>query len=245
MYRTIIVDDESHALDTLNFYIKKTPYLVSGGAYENPLDALPELNGPQPPQIAFLDIDMPELSGLALAELVKKETKVIFTSAHRQYALDAFGVDAAGFLLKPFSYEDFLKTVQKVCSHIQENDQNITEKPIFFSGNAKGKYIKIHSEQIIHIEAMLNYIKIYTTNSPKAEIIYLTLKEVEDEILGVRLVRVHRSFVINLTHLERIEGNQLVMSNGKVITIGNTYKEYFFNYLKGHTVRTKQKGLNK
>lgn len=239
-YNVIIVDDEFHAIDTLCQYIERVPNLALIGTYENPLKALEILGSLQSPQIAFLDIDMPELSGLTLAENIRSDTHVIFTTAHEQYALNAFGLDASGYLLKPFSFEDFLKTVQKVCIRINKSDQ-LVSKPLFFNGNSKGRYIKIMSDDIIYLEALLNYTQIYTTTKSSAHVIYLGLKEVGPELFGTNLIRVHRSFVINTSHLELIEGNRLTMSNGKVITLGGNYREAFFAYLHRYAIKTKQK----
>jgi len=235
-YKAIIVDDEAHALATLSTYIQKTPNLSLCGAYENPLDALEVLSGNQPPDIAFLDIDMPELSGLALADLAGSDVHIVFISAHEQYSLAAFGVNASGYLLKPFSFENFLKTVQNVSSRMAKVKIPVPADPFFFKTSIKGKYIRIMSDQIIYIEAMLNYVKIYTTSSETPKVIYLSLKEAETKLEGTHLVRVNRSFVINTIFLELVDGNSLTMSNGKKIGLGPSYKTSFNTYLKSNTI---------
>ncbi|WP_449436746.1 LytR/AlgR family response regulator transcription factor [Pedobacter steynii] len=239
-YKAIIVDDEVHALDTLRSYIQKTPSLRLGGSYENPLEALEILSGNQPPDIAFLDIDMPELSGLVLAKLTSSKVQVVFTSAHEQYALDAFGVNAVDYLLKPFSFERFLITVQKVCKKITKAETPITSMPLFFKANVKGKIIRIMSDKITYIEAMLNYIKIYTIISETPKIIYLSLKEAESKLGGTNLIRINRSFVINTTFLEVVEGNRITMSNGERFIVGPSYKTSFHAYLNANTIGGKQ-----
>jgi len=235
-YKTIIVDDETHALATLGSYIEKTPNLVLYRAYENPLDALAILSGNQPPDIAFLDIDMPELSGLALADLANSDVRVVFTSAHEQYALEAFGVHASGYLLKPFSFEKFLSTVQKVCKRIDKEEISVADKPAFFKVSVKGKFIRIMIDQITFIEAMLNYVKIHTTGSDAPKVIYLSLKEAETKLRGTHLIRVSRSFIINTIFLETVDGNSLTMSNGQKIGLGPSYKISFYTYLKSNTI---------
>lgn len=235
-YKTIIVDDETHALDTLRRYIEKTPDLELIGIFENPIEALATLSGPKPPQIAFLDIDMPELNGISLAELTDSHVEIVFTSAHQQYALEAFGLQVSGYLLKPFSFETFFKTVRKVCSRISPTAPQAASKPLFFSVSSKGRYIRIMSEDITYIEAMLNYVKIHTISSENPKTIYLSLKEAATRLGGTHLIRVSRSYVINTVHLEIVEGNTVVMSNGKKITIGPHYRNAFYDYLAASSV---------
>ncbi|RYE55274.1 MAG: response regulator transcription factor [Sphingobacteriales bacterium] len=238
-YKTIIVDDESHALNTLKRYIEKMPDLILTGAYENPIEALTILSGPEPPQLAFLDIDMPELSGLALAELANQQVEIVFTSAHQQFAMEAFGLQVSGYLLKPFSFESFYKTVHKVCSRISPETPAKGPQPLFFSASSKGKYLKIMSEDILYIEAMLNYVKIYTLKNESPKIIYLSLKQATTRFGGTHLIRISRSFVINTVHLEIVEGNTATMSDGKKIVIGPTYRDALYQYLKMSSGKTK------
>jgi len=231
LYKTIIVDDESHALDTLRRYIEKMPDLALTAAFENPIEALAVLSGPQPPHIAFLDIDMPELNGLALASLTSSNVEIVFTSAHQQFALEAYGLQASGYLLKPFSFETFCKTVQTVCNRISTTATPAASLPLFFSASSKRSYIRIMSDDIIYVEAMLNYIKIYTVNSENPKIFYLSLKDAASKFSGTRLIRVSRSFIINTVHLEMVEGNTAIMNNGKKISIGPNYRNTLHNYL--------------
>lgn len=234
--KAIIVDDESHALDTLKRYIAKTPNLELTGIYDSPVEALRILSGPKAPQIAFLDIDMPELTGLDLAVLASQHVQIIFTSAHEQYALEAYGLQVSGYLLKPFSFELFYKTVQNVCARISPPNQSLNSQPLFFSANAKGRFIKIMSDDIIYIEAMLNYVKIFSTSSEYPKTIYLSLKEAAATLGGSHLIRVSRSYVINTVHLEIVEGNTAVMSDGKKILIGPNYRKAFYKYLASNSV---------
>lgn len=235
-YNTIIVDDESHALATLQRYIEKLPTLQLIGVFENPLEALQVLTGNEPPQIAFLDIDMPELNGLALAELAANKVEIIFTSAHDQYAMDAHGLQVAGYLLKPFSFESFVKTVQKICDRISPDEKESRSRPLFFSASLKGRYVKIISEDILYIEAMLNYVKIFSSSDDNPKVIYLSLKDAEAKLGEKHFIRVSRSFVVNAVHIEIVEGNLITMSDGKKINVGPNYRTPFHCYLRANSL---------
>ncbi|HKG07993.1 MAG TPA: LytTR family DNA-binding domain-containing protein [Pedobacter sp.] len=234
-YKTVIVDDEAHALSTLSSYIEKTPTLSLNGIYENPLDALETLSGANPPDIAFLDIDMPELSGLELANLASSKIKIVFISAYPQFTLQAFNVFAAGYLLKPYSFETFYKLVQKICPP-PDPLPNSSTKPVFFKANVKGKYIRLMSDAIIYIEAMLNYVKIYTQKDDRPVVIYLSMKEAESKLGNTFLVRVSRSFIVNTADIESVNANTITMVNGKQIRIGQLYKSDFYKYLNSNSM---------
>lgn len=235
-YTAIIVDDQEHAISSLSRYVKKTPSLKLIGTYENPLEALEILSGDSAPDIAFLDVDMPELSGLALAGLTKISTQVIFVSAHAQYALDAYGLHASGYLLKPFAFETFLETVQHVCAQIARPAMPFPSEPLFFKASVKGKYIKIMSQEILYIEAMGNYVKIWVSTSETPKTIYMLLKEAEIQLKESNMIRISRSFIINTMHTDAVDGNSVTMSNGKEITVGPNYRSSFQDYLRRNTV---------
>jgi DNA-binding LytR/AlgR family response regulator len=235
-YRTLIVDDESHAITTLQRYIANTPDLILTGSFENPIEALEELSKPNPPHIAFLDIDMPELTGLALANLIEGRVEIIFTSAHQQYALEAYDLQASGYLLKPFSFEAFLKTVRKVCSRINPSSTNPKSQPLFFSTGTKGKLIRIMSDDILYLEAMQNYVKIYSSKNSNPRVIYSSLKEASASLRETNLIRVNRSIVVNTVFVEMVYGNTITISNGQEFQIGPKYRIAVHNYLRSNTI---------
>jgi len=235
-YTAIIVDDEAHAIFSLSKYVEKTPNLHLSGTYENPLEALNVLTGPTPPDIAFLDIDMPELSGIALAALTERNTQVIFVSAHSQFALDAYGVHAVGYLLKPFSFETFIKTVKHVCAKIDRSSKPTSIDPLLFKTSIKGKYITVLSKEIIYIEAMGNYMKIYTKNSDSPIVVYLSLKQAVLKFTDSTMIRISRSFLINTLYVNAIDGNRIKMNDEKYIIVGPTYRSSFQQYVSTHLV---------
>jgi DNA-binding LytR/AlgR family response regulator len=235
-YKAIIVDDEPNAILNLAEYVKKTPSLTLTGTYENPLEALEIFNSEAAPDIAFLDIDMPELSGLALANLAGRHRQVVFVSAHPQYALEAYGLHAAGYLLKPFTFETFLDTVQHVCGIIARPMSPMPSEPLLFKTSIKGKYITIMSQDIIYIEAMGNYLKIYEDSADSPKIVYLSMKHAVEKLRETNMIRVSRSYIINTLYMDAIDGNTIVLKNNKNIVIGPTYRLDFQNYVNAKLV---------
>lgn len=244
-YTTITVDDDAHALKTLRRYIEKIPQLKLTRSFEDPVAALAVLSGEEPPDIAFLDIDMPELSGLALAKLTGSRTEIVFTSAYGQYALDAFDLHVSGYLLKPFSFEAFHKTVQKVFSRIPAPVPLQAAGPLFFNASSKRRYFSITSGSILYLEAMSNYIKIYTSASEHPKVVYLSLKAAAAKLAGTQLIRVSRSFIVNLSHVEFLDGSTLLMAGGRKIRIGAAYRDAVQTQLNSRTLKNlsrRQKG---
>ncbi|RZJ76926.1 MAG: response regulator transcription factor [Flavobacterium sp.] len=235
-YKTIIVDDEPNAIVNLTEFIHKTQNLTLAGTYGNPLEALDILASTAAPDIAFLDIDMPELSGLALANLAGRYTQVVFVSGHPQYALDAYDLHAAGYLLKPFSFETFLDTVQHVCGILARPRSPYPSEPLLFKTSIKGKYITLLSQDIIYIEAMGNYVKIQTIGSEHPKIVYLSLKQAVAQLKETNMIRVSRSYLINTVYMEAIDGNTIVLKNNKSIDVGPTYRSDFQDYIRTRLV---------
>ncbi len=225
MLNCYIVDDEPHAISVLKRHIDQTPGLNFGGSDTNAMEAWQKLSDRRIiPELLFLDIDMPQISGVALAKLVKDMAKVIFTTAHPDYALAAFEVDAVDYLLKPVSYERFLRSVTKAKSIINKNPDRTEAKEEFFyvKSNIKGRMIRIKLEDIIYIEAKGNYVEINDSRNKRP--VYLPLKDLEKQLPADKFIRVHKSFIINLKHVIALENGQIVMEDDSKITIGPRYK---------------------
>ncbi|WP_256006824.1 LytR/AlgR family response regulator transcription factor [Pedobacter deserti] len=231
-FTAIVVDDDKDDIENIIEYIAKVPYIRLIGSFENPVEAHASLTGQLPPDIAFLDIEMPELSGLALANLFARQTEIIFVSGHPQFALAAFGIHAAGYLLKPFGFEKFLETVQHVCGKIRSpHFQSPKPEQLLLKTSLKGKYISLRNDDIIYIEAMGNYIKLFTATSNTPSVVYLTLKQALEKLNSANMIRVSRSFMINPAFLEAIDGNMVILKNGKKITVGPTYRGQLQNFI--------------
>jgi DNA-binding LytR/AlgR family response regulator len=219
-----VVDDEYHSIDVLKAYIEKSPGLELKGSSTDPLFALNEVASSDSPQITFLDVDMPELSGMAFAGMVSVYTKVIFTTSYREYAIEAFEKDAVDYLLKPISYERFLKAVNKVKKLYLQQSGKTAERTFFYiKSDLKGKLVKINIRDIFYAEASQNYILIHVSKGK--HMAYLTMEEIEEYLPRGQFLRVHRSFIINLEMIRTVENGQVTLEGGAILPLGRAYKE--------------------
>ncbi|NII26389.1 response regulator transcription factor [Pseudoflavitalea sp. X16] len=233
--RCMIVDDEPLPLELLEDYIRKTPFLELAGAFTNPLEAL-ALATQQPPQLIFLDIQMAELNGVQFTQLLNKKSKVIFTTAYPQYAIQGFELEVVDYLLKPVSFERFLKSAGKARELIAlENRPGIPEvatrsapEEILFVKSGH-KIIKVAIPDILYIEGLKEYIAIHTLQGKT--IALQTFKRTAEVLPPGRFVRVHKSFLVAFDKIESIERNQ-VLVRGRNIPVGDTYREAFFSLLR-------------
>lgn len=236
-----IVDDEYHSIEILKEYIGKTAGLELVGFSTNPLIALNEVASAHPPALTFLDVDMPELSGMEFAGLVNLYTTVIFTSAFPEFAIEAFEKEAFDYLLKPLSYERFLKSIQKAKRDALQKQPSIKENRDFFfvKTETKGKMVKISIDDILYVEGAQNYININL--SSKRLTAYLTLTEIEFYLPKRQFSRIHQSFIINNEKIKSIEPGQVTLERDVKLTIGKTFKELFLERMSGFLVKTKRK----
>lgn len=232
MITTIAIDDEPLALKLVAGYIEKTPGLKLSGQFENPLDALGFMSG-EDVQLVFVDIRMPDLSGVEFTRAVGGGTKVVFTTAYEKYALEGFRLNVVDYLLKPFSYEEFLKTVQKVQKLIRLETGALKQveannEYLFLKSDYKIK--RINFNDILYIEGLKDYVKVHVQNSPKPVLSLTSLKLLESKLPESKFMRIHRSFIVNLGKIETIERSRIVF--GKVyIPVSDQYKEQFQKFL--------------
>lgn len=225
---TYIVDDESHAIETIADYIEQTPGLSLSGSSTDAVKALTTLGGEKPPQMAFLDVDMPGISGLELAGLVAGKTNVVFITSHREFGPEAFELNAIDYLLKPISYARFLKCVQKVQRHLANSASVVNETEfLFVKAGGKGSFVKIPVAEIWYIQSSLHYVDIYWAGEKTTT--YLTLGELEERLPASNFCRVHRSFIINLKHIKAVEQSGIKLENKELIPLGRGYREIFFS----------------
>lgn len=225
-----IIDDEAHAVHVLKDYVAKTPDLVLTGAATNPMSALPDLTGNKPPMLLLLDVDMPGISGLELAGLLRPDTSVIFITSFREFGVEAFELRAVDYLLKPVSYARFFNAIQKVKDEQNAKQNFVKERTsIFVKGDVKEKYIKVVIKDILFIAAALNYIEIHFAN--EKVLTYLTLGEILAELPAGDFCQVQRSFIVNRNRIKAIEKSQIKMDNDKAIPIGKAFESAFFLWL--------------
>lgn len=237
-YNCYIVDDEADSIEILQDYIDQTPGLRLAYSTTDPRDIFSVIGDEDNPKITFLDIEMPGITGLELAGMINSHTAIIFVTSHTGYALQAFEKDAYDFLVKPVSYKRFLNAVIKVKSRMANNlNIGAAEKKYFFiRGSSKGELNKIFIDEVLYIESLQNYVRIYTSGN--AHITYLTLKECEFKLNQKNFIKVHKSFVVNLDRIVRHINNQLTMENKGIVPIGSVYRPELMIKLKSKIFST-------
>jgi len=222
----IIIDDEPLSRKGLKEYIADIDFLNLLGEFDNPLNATELIAGGEV-QLLFLDIQMPKITGIDFFKTLKNPPAVIFTTAYPQYALDGFEVNALDYLVKPVSFERFLKAAMKAKEFFEVRQKNKTEQmpgtnAEYFFIKADNKLVKIFFDNILFVEALQNYVTIHT--SEKKYISYLTFKSVEDYLPADRFIKVHKSFIISAAKVDSIDGNGIRMGQHH-IPISRSFKD--------------------
>lgn len=233
MINTIAIDDEPLALQLVAGYIEKTPGLNLVGKFDNPLDAVEFMAGNEV-DLIFIDIQMPDLTGIEFTRAMKKGPKVVFTTAYEKYALEGFRLEVVDYLLKPFSYEEFFTAAQKALRLIQlENKNEITQVEAnneFLFLKSEYKIRRINFNDILYIEGLKDYVKVYTRNDPKPILSLTSLKQLEAKLPDAKFMRVHRSFIVNLEKIDTIERSRIIFGKA-YIPVGDQYKDRFQEFL--------------
>ncbi|HWR99572.1 MAG TPA: LytTR family DNA-binding domain-containing protein [Prolixibacteraceae bacterium] len=230
--RTIAIDDEPLALRLVSDYISKTPFLELAGAFDNPLDAIDFLSG-QDADLIFVDIQMPDLNGIEFTRSLQDEHKIIFTTAYEKYALEGFKLNAVDYLLKPFSYEEFLKAAGKALKIAELESKSLPSAEAnsqFLFLKSEYKIRRINFNDILYIEGLKDYVKVYTTTEDKPVLSLNSIKSLENKLPAEKFMRVHRSYLVNLDKIETIDRSRIVF--GKIyIPVSDQYKDKFQEYL--------------
>lgn len=226
MINCIIVDDEPLALDILEDYIKKVPFLNLSKKCLSSMEAMDILQK-EKMDLVFLDIQMPDLTGIELLKTLPQKPDVIFTTAYSDYAIEGFNLDAVDYLLKPISFERFLKAANKYYSNPQ-HAPSLHEPYLFIK--TEYKIVKVNLEDIMYIEGLKDYIRFVTTQDQLLTL--QSMKSMEETLAPHRFIRVHKSYIVSLRHIEAIERNKIKIKD-KWIPIGNTYRDSFYQILDG------------
>lgn len=236
----LIVDDEPLALDLLESYIQKTPFLELKGKCSSAVEAMESLMN-DPVELLFMDIQMPELNGLKLAHAVPKRTKVIFCTAFKEYALEGFKADALDYLVKPFDYDTFLKAAEKAKTWFEMSygksgvGEGKSSEPEFFFVKSDYKQRKIELDDILYFEGLKDYVKIWVKNEKLPILTLMTLKKIAAELPKRRFMRVHRSYIVALDKIQMIERGQIVIDKAR-ITVADPYKDEFQAFLDSNRI---------
>lgn len=216
--RCIIVDDEEVAREVMSSYVNKVPYLELAGTCENAIDAH-EILTKETIDLIFLDIEMPGLSGIDFLKSTNNIPHVIICSANKDYAVEGFDLDVDDFILKPVTFERFLKAVGKI-HQVDKNDVNISED--FFYVNENKRMVRINMENIIYIESLRDYVRIVTTQ--KKVITHQHLSDFEAKLPSDRFMRIHRSIIVAVDKIQSFTSS-LIDVGEKELPVGRNYKE--------------------
>jgi two-component system LytT family response regulator len=238
MIRCLIVDDEWDALDVMTHYVQQTPILHLVKATTNPLEAL-QIVATEKIDLLFLDIQMPQLSGLDLVKAIGGKAKVILTTAYSEFAVDAYNLEVVDYLLKPIPFPRFLTAVQRAARQINEGDAAALpageEDYIFVKTESKGKLLKIELAHIDYIEAANNYVAV--VQGGKKTLVYTTMKDMEERLPKKQFIRVQKSFIVPIARIAGIEGNKLLLKNVAAdIVIGESYKPALMEIIRSRMI---------
>ena len=229
-----IIDDEPLAAGLLESYAKKTPYLELKGIYNSAILAMKDLRD-DPVQLIFLDIQMPELSGLEFAKILPKTTKVIFTTAFPQYAIEGYKANAIDYLLKPISYEDFLKSTDKALEWLSISmKQNAYKRDRFMLVKNDYKLQRICLDDILYIEGEKDYVYFVMKSGEKVATM-MSLKKLENFLPRPEFLRTHRSYIVHMPETQMIDRFRIVFGD-VYIPISEHYKDEVWDFLDQHTL---------
>lgn len=231
----VIIDDEPLASGLLDGYVNKTPYLSLMGVYNSALQAMKDLRE-DPVQLIFLDIQMPELSGIEFSRILPKETKIIFTTAFPQYALEGYKVNALDYLLKPISYEDFLKSTDKALEWYSiKQKQDIYKRDRFMFVKSDYKLMRIALDDILYIEGLKDYVRFYMEDGSKVMTL-MNMKKLDDYLPHPEFLRTHRSYIVHMPKSRLVDRLRIVFGD-TLIPISDSYKEDVLHYFDQHTLQ--------
>ena len=234
MITCAIIDDEPLAAGLLESYVKKTPYLTHKGTYNSAIQAMKDLRE-SPVQLLFLDIQMPELSGIEFAKILPKDTKVIFTTAFSQYAIDGYKVNALDYLLKPISYDDFLKSTDKALEWFSVTQkQEVYSHDRFMLVKTDYKLQRVGLDDILYIEGLKDYVRFYLKGGEKVMSL-MSMKKLDEYLPKPEFLRTHRSFIVHMTEIPLIDRFRIVFDD-VYIPISENYKDEVQAYLEMHTL---------
>ena len=239
--KCLIVEDEPIAQDILKSYIDKTDFFEITGQLNNAIDAFGFLQN-NPVNLLFLDIKMPQMTGIELLKALSIKPKVIITSAYRDFALDAFDLDVVDYLLKPYSFERFLKAVSKAFNETLGGSaansvpvKTFPKEKSFFFVKGNKQLQKIYVDEIAYIESQRDYLKFKMIDENEITT-RQTIGYYEQFLPGQRFLRIHRSFIVAVDKIKAAEVNRLLIGH-QYLPIGRNYKQHVFEYLK--TINTK------
>jgi len=226
--KCLIIDDEPPAIRLLEKYIAKVAFLELIATTTNSLEAIQLIENNEI-DLVFLDIQMPNLTGIQLSKIVKGKVKIIFTTAYPQFALESYDLDAVDYLLKPFEFERFYQAALKVKSIEKVVIKNTNSDDFLFIkiGN-KNSFEKVYIKDICYVEGLKNYVAIHLKD--KQIITYNTLKHIQESLQKNDFIKTHKSFIISVNHIEKTTTDSVIINKNE-LPIGDTYRKAFFELI--------------
>jgi DNA-binding LytR/AlgR family response regulator len=232
--KCIIIEDEPVARKILKEFIEEIDYLELIGEAENPLKAIPLL-GDNAIDIVFLDINMPKINGIDFLKSSKTNANIIITTANPIYAVEAFGLDVLDYLVKPISFERFLKACNKVKELKSTTQERPNKQGDHFFIKCENQIEKVFYDDLTHAEAMMNYVMLYT--NAKKMMVYMTIKGLEEQLPSEQFIKVHKSFIVNISKIKSIEGNILHVGNEKIAVSQNLREKVMNEIIKDKMIK--------
>lgn len=235
MIRCLAIDDEPLALRQLVSYLQKVPYFEVVGSCHSALEAARVLEETEPDTL-FVDINMPDLNGLDFVRSLRQRPLVVFTTAYSEYAVEGYKVDAVDYLLKPFGMADIMAAAERVkrqyeLMHADNVSPVDADEAIFIKTDNKVQRVLLGD--IVSIEGMGEYLRIHIAGLTKPAVVLMSLKKMEERLAEHRFMRVHKSFIINLSHIKEIARPRVIMDDGSEVPIGESYRAALADYIAG------------
>lgn len=232
--RCLAIDDEPLALQQLAAYIERTPFLQLVASCHSAHEAVEAMAQNETIDAIFIDINMPDMSGLDFVKSIPSPPLIVFTTAYEEYAIDSYKVSAVDYLLKPFGYDEFNRAALKVQErYMSQRTAQVsgvdTDDSLFLKTDYK--IVRVNVRDISHVEAMSEYLRIYLSGERKPIIVLLSMKRMEERLSKVGFMRVHRSYIINLKKIAEVSKSRILLDDNIDIPIGDSYREDFNNYI--------------
>lgn len=227
------IDDEPLALRQLEAYLKKVPFFEVAGSCRNAFEAMAILEKEEIDAI-FIGINMPDLNGLDFVRSLQHKPIVVFTTAYQKYAVEGYKVDAIDYLLKPFGMADVMHAAEKVKRQFDlmhtASISTVDEDDALFL-KTEYKVVRIPVKQIVFVEGMAEYLRIHLAGQPKPVIVLLSMKKMEERLPAASFMRIHKSYIINLSHIAEISRSRTVLDTGADIPVGESYRAMLNDYV--------------
>ena len=232
----IIVDDEPLAVRLLESYVEKTPDLELMASFTDSITAINAVKA-QKPDLLFLDIQMPNIDGMELAHSLPEETRVVFTTAFKEYAFESYEVNALDFLLKPIRYNKFLAAVEKAKKWFSTRNEDVgtrNDRTVFI--RVDGEWRNIAIDQITYVNGMKDYVLFYLDDESKPLITHLTMKSVEDMLPPDKFLRVHRSYIVAINKIQKVDRNDCIYIGNEIIHVPDGYLTTFRSFIAKRSI---------